>query len=59
MPIYDYKCRNCGKTFEMLRRMQDADRDLQCPDCHAHEVERLLSAFSTGGCGGTGSSRFT
>ena len=25
MPLYEYQCRSCGKMFEMLRRMKDAD----------------------------------
>ncbi len=59
MPLYEYRCRTCGKTFEMLRRMQDADRDLECPECRSAEVERKLSTFATGGCGPSGSGRFT
>ena len=59
MPLYEYKCRTCGKSFEMLRRMQDADRDLKCPDCESMEVERQISTFATGGCGTTGGGRFT
>ncbi len=52
MPMYEYRCRKCGATYEKLRRMEDADRDLECPACAAKEVERLLSAFATGGgCG--------
>jgi hypothetical protein len=44
----------------MLRRMQDADRDLKCPECESEEVERLLSTFAAGGgCKPTGSGRFT
>jgi putative FmdB family regulatory protein len=60
MPLYEYRCRVCGKTFELLRRMQDADRDLECPDCRSREVDRQISSFATGGgCGAPGSSRFT
>ena len=59
MPMYEYRCRECGLRFEMLRRMADADRDLECADCRSAEVERLLSTFSAGGCGASGSSRFT
>lgn len=60
MPLYEYRCRTCGKIFEMLRRMQDADRDLKCPDCESKEVEREYSTFATtGGCTPSGSSRFT
>jgi putative FmdB family regulatory protein len=59
MPMYEYRCRKCSKRFELLRRMADADRDLECPECRSDEVERLLSAFSAGGCGSSGSGRFT
>jgi putative FmdB family regulatory protein len=59
MPLYEYRCQKCGKTFEMLRRMQDADRELQCPECRSEEVERLLSAFAMGGCTPSGGGRFT
>lgn len=57
MPLYDYQCRNCGKKFELLVRMQDADNPLECPNCHSDQVERLLSTFAAGGCT-SGSSRF-
>ena len=59
MPMYEYRCRKCSERFEMLRRMTDADRDVECPQCRSDEVERLLSAFSAGGCGSSGSGRFT
>ncbi|MBZ5724017.1 MAG: zinc ribbon domain-containing protein [Acidobacteriia bacterium] len=59
MPMYEYRCRKCGRYFEMLRRMAEADRDLECPECRSGEVERLFSAFSTVGCGSPGSGRFT
>lgn len=52
--MYEYQCRQCGEQYEELRRIQDADRDLQCPFCGAEDVERLLSAFATGGCRATG-----
>ncbi|MCL4854128.1 MAG: hypothetical protein KJZ78_22440 [Bryobacteraceae bacterium] len=46
--------------FEQLRRMQDADRDLNCPECGSRQVERQLSSFATGGCGPSGAGgRFT
>jgi putative FmdB family regulatory protein len=59
MPMYEYRCRKCGKSFEMLRRMQDADRDSKCPECQSEEVERLLSTFAAGGCKSSGAGRFT
>ena len=59
MPIYEYRCRRCGETFEKLRSMKDADKSLRCPKCNAEEVERQLSGFATGGCGPRGSRGFT
>ncbi len=59
MPLYEYRCEKCGKRFEKLRRMQDADREIQCPECLSDEVERLLSSFATGGCGAGAGRRFT
>jgi putative FmdB family regulatory protein len=59
MPLYDYQCRSCGARFEMFRRMQDADRKQECPECRSENIERLLSSFATRGCGTSGSGRFT
>ena len=51
MPLYEYQCRKCGHVFERLRRMQEADKDLECPTCHSKKVDRQLSTFAAGGCG--------
>ena len=47
MPMYEYRCNACGDTYEKLRRMLDADRDLECPTCGAEDVQRQVSAFAT------------
>jgi hypothetical protein len=39
--------------------MQDADREVECPECRSDAVERLLSTFATGGCAPAGGGRFT
>jgi len=59
MPLYEYQCRSCDKTFEMLRRIKDTDTDVECPYCHAKKVERQFSSFASGGCGRSGSRGFT
>ncbi|HEU4617489.1 MAG TPA: zinc ribbon domain-containing protein [Gammaproteobacteria bacterium] len=41
MPIYDFKCRKCGKTFEDLVRLGETPN---CPSCGADDPERLFSA---------------
>ena len=44
MPMYEYRCESCGETYEELRRMQDADKDLKCPACQSEQVQRLRIA---------------
>lgn len=61
MPLYEYRCQQCGELFELLRRADEADRDVTCPRCGAEDVERLLSLFSQSarGCGSGGRRGFT
>lgn len=59
MPLYEYQCRACGKRFEMLRRMKDAERELECPSCDSSQVELQLSTFAAGGCSPSASRGFT
>ena len=60
MPMYEYRCNQCGETYEKLRRMEDADRNLKCPRCEADDVRRLLSVFAAGGgCDAVASSGFS
>ncbi len=58
MPLYEYRCKKCGATFDRLRSFGQADKETRCPRCDSPETERQLSAFATGGCGSGGGSRF-
>ena len=42
MPLYEYKCHSCGKTFEVIQKF--ADEPLKTHAECGGEVERLLSA---------------
>src|SRR5215469_13346180 len=42
MPIYEYKCNSCGKTFERIEKFSDSP--LQIHEECGGPVERLLSA---------------
>jgi putative FmdB family regulatory protein len=52
MPIYEYKCEGCGKHYEQIRRMTEADSNLECPDCRSSSVKRQLSSFAAHSGGG-------
>ncbi len=41
MPTYEYKCRHCGREFEVFQRMSDTP-GAPCPDC-GRGAERLIS----------------
>jgi putative FmdB family regulatory protein len=40
MPLYEYSCQKCDHTFETL--VFDGE-EVECPECHSHRLERLLS----------------
>jgi putative FmdB family regulatory protein len=41
MPIYEYRCADCGTSFETLIR---GKRAVTCPHCGGSSLEKLLSA---------------
>ncbi len=46
MPIYEYRCRKCGKIFEKIQRVDEGGEFLKCPCCGG-KPERVLSSFSS------------
>lgn len=43
MPIYEYACKHCGHTFDILQKMSDEPLSV-CPECGEAELRKLLSA---------------
>ena len=43
MPIYDYRCQECGKVSELLVRSLD-DSSITCPGCGSANLTRLVAA---------------
>ena len=37
MPVYEYRCKDCGKTHEIEHGFHDA-RPTSCPSCNGHLV---------------------
>ncbi len=43
MPIFEYKCKQCGHRFEEL--VMGCCAKVKCPDCGSEQVDKLLSSF--------------
>jgi len=46
MPIYEYRCQQCGEQFEKLIHRQAEESELACPKCGERELKRELSTFA-------------
>ncbi len=46
MPIYEFKCRKCGETFDVLYRSRDEKVAVACPECKSTKTRRMMSAFA-------------
>jgi putative FmdB family regulatory protein len=57
MPLYEYRCSECGKKSEELVLAGDAAHEPACPSCGSKKMARLLSTFAAHG-GSTGESDF-
>ncbi len=47
MPIYEYRCRKCGKRTSRLVLSISAPPEQSCSHCHSPELDRLLSRFAS------------
>jgi len=46
MPVYEFACRECQKTFEIVRPMpkSSSSADVTCSHCGSTKVERIWSS---------------
>lgn len=51
MPIFDFFCNNCNKTFERFVSSFNNIEAVQCPHCGSREIKKMLSGFN---CSSTG-----
>jgi putative FmdB family regulatory protein len=47
MPIFEYRCRECGTPFEKF--VSNEMTEVKCQKCSSRRVEKLLSVFAVAG----------
>ncbi len=47
MPIYEFRCRECKKKFQVVRSIAEYDpKKVTCPKCNTKKVDRVWSGIS-------------
>lgn len=49
MPLFEYRCSECGKRTELMILAGDGKFDPACPACGSAKMNRLLSRFAAHG----------
>jgi len=51
MPVYDYRCEDCGHDFVVIESLEEheahegpAGRAQKCPECGSTKVERVITS---------------
>lgn len=55
MPIYEYRCEDCGAAFEKLVRSMSNPPPIECPECHSSQCRKSISLFGTRSSGASSS----
>lgn len=51
MPIFEFRCDECGKRFDAFFRSSDEveEKTVTCSECGSENVRKLFSAIGIGG----------
>jgi putative FmdB family regulatory protein len=52
MPVYEYRCAECGEKFDLFLRSAAHKAAPTCPKCGSSAVEKAISLFGVGGASG-------
>lgn len=48
MPVYEYRCEDCDRSFAVTRTISEQERERRapaCPDCQGRDTRRIYSPF--------------
>ena len=46
MPIFEFICEDCGRTFEELLRSSSVIAEVRCPHCESSQVHKKISRIA-------------
>ncbi len=46
MPVFEYRCTDCGKKFDVFHKSSTNLEEVICPSCQSKNNKKLLSSFS-------------
>ena len=55
MPIYEYRCESCQRSFEAL--VTRSDPQAECPECGGKHLAREMSVFASSVSNGNGAAQ--
>jgi putative FmdB family regulatory protein len=44
MPLYEYRCKDCGTEFEKQLRFSEASQLPACPNCNSTQTRKKISS---------------
>jgi putative FmdB family regulatory protein len=52
MPLFDFRCRDCGSRFEVLTTYEQSLGETVCTTCHGKNVRKLIPLVAKRSKGG-------
>jgi putative FmdB family regulatory protein len=43
MPVYDYRCEECNKVYDVYHKGKEIVEDVVCPSCDSTKYKKLMS----------------
>ncbi len=48
MPVFDYQCSDCGRTYDIFHKVREIVEEVACPHCGSAKYRKLMSAPMVG-----------
>ena len=56
MPIFTYRCKDCGAKFDLLVGVVAEQEEMKCKKCSSKNIEKTFATFGVGSSSSSSSS---